>query len=182
MSEQRTIEQRLGTCTGCDASNSPWRSLTQEFYCDRCIIDDWHAQWCPFPEGQEQEGWPTGFVSLADYERLTAELEALIHDIERHIAIASELATENDRLRAALERISRFSAGEPGRIAREARAGTSPPDSHTGTEVNQDRPEDRPADETSVGPFKWKCHGCGKEESSTSAQVGVWFCSLACAD
>jgi transcriptional regulator of acetoin/glycerol metabolism len=34
-----------------------------------------------------------------------AEIERLRHDIERHIAMASELATENERLRADNERL-----------------------------------------------------------------------------
>ena len=33
---------------------------------------------------------------------LQGEIERLLHDIERHIAIASDLATENERLRAEL--------------------------------------------------------------------------------
>lgn len=33
------------------------------------------------------------------------EIERLRHDIERHIAIASELATENERLRTTIERL-----------------------------------------------------------------------------
>ena len=40
------------------------------------------------------------YVMHADYAALEAELEKLRHDIERHIAIAAELATENETLRA----------------------------------------------------------------------------------
>ncbi len=36
---------------------------------------------------------------------LQGEIERLRHDIERHIAIASDLATENERLRAELAEV-----------------------------------------------------------------------------
>ncbi len=42
---------------------------------------------------------------IADNDRLRTENANLSHDIERHIAIASQLATENVKLRAALERL-----------------------------------------------------------------------------
>ncbi len=44
---------------------------------------------------------------IADNDRLRAENADLIHDIERHVAIASQLATEVAKLRAALEKIGK---------------------------------------------------------------------------
>jgi hypothetical protein len=41
-------------------------------------------------------------MSIGISAALGAEVERLRHDIERHIAMASELATENERLRAEL--------------------------------------------------------------------------------
>ena len=43
-------------------------------------------------------------MSISISVAYVAEIERLRHDIERHIRIASELATENERLRAELER------------------------------------------------------------------------------
>jgi len=37
---------------------------------------------------------------------LQGEIERLLHDIERHIAIASELATENEALRTTISRLT----------------------------------------------------------------------------
>jgi 2-keto-4-pentenoate hydratase/2-oxohepta-3-ene-1,7-dioic acid hydratase in catechol pathway len=45
-------------------------------------------------------------------EALIAERDALRHDIERHLAICSELATENHALRAALDRIIGMCCGD----------------------------------------------------------------------
>lgn len=46
--------------------------------------------------------------SSVDAQRtFLAEIDSLRHDIERHIAIASDLATENERLRAELEEYRR---------------------------------------------------------------------------
>ena len=42
-------------------------------------------------------------MSIGISAALGAEVERLRHDIERHIAMASDLATENERLRAELE-------------------------------------------------------------------------------
>jgi len=42
---------------------------------------------------------------VCDYDWTPPEVTRLRHDIERHIRIASELATENERLRTTLERL-----------------------------------------------------------------------------
>ncbi len=47
------------------------------------------------------------------YKAVLRDNERLRHDIERHIAIASELATENERLRTTLERLREYARHTP---------------------------------------------------------------------
>ena len=66
---------------------------------------------------------------------IVADRARLAADVERHIAIASEHATENTRLRAALEHIIGIQGGEKAveihtRIAREALAGAGAADTY----------------------------------------------------
>jgi hypothetical protein len=65
---------------------------------------------------------------------LLAERDALIHDIERHIAIASEVVTERDALAAQMQRIHDIASGSTtpnslphiARLAADALAGKEP--------------------------------------------------------
>lgn len=52
---------------------------------------------------------------------LVAEVEALRHDIARHVTIASDLATEVERLRAALRKIDARRYGERHTVRHRAR-------------------------------------------------------------
>ena len=53
-------------------------------------------------ESDERECAMKAYEMAAENKGLREEVERLRHDIERHIAMASELATENERLRAEL--------------------------------------------------------------------------------
>ena len=53
-------------------------------------------------ESQEREAEMKAYEMAAELKGLREEVERLRHDIERHIAMASELATENEWLRAEL--------------------------------------------------------------------------------
>lgn len=55
--------------------------------------------WCPFPEGQQQEGWPTEFVALSDYERLAAERSELEKAGKELSAAYTAVVVENNELR-----------------------------------------------------------------------------------
>lgn len=55
-------------------------------------------------ETKDTEGNPSGeYVRSEDYDKLSAELAALRHDLERYIAIAGEEATRAEGLRTSLE-------------------------------------------------------------------------------
>jgi len=59
-------------------------------------------------ESDERECAMKAYELAAENKGMREEVERLRHDIERHIAIASELATENERLRAELADRERY--------------------------------------------------------------------------
>jgi hypothetical protein len=65
------------------------------------------VKWC-----SDGETLPEGWSTPGSYvEKRNAEIERLQHDVTRYMAIAAEHATDNERLRAALERIADMEYG-----------------------------------------------------------------------